>query len=90
MQESEDVDSEEITLNGGPCCGDTATVAIGPNADVQMRLVVLRGVCLDHEMWTSKRGSYSEALYARMTDGKWWYIGRFRVIAGGEVKFYEG
>jgi hypothetical protein len=55
-----------------------------------MRLVVLRWVCLDHEMWTSKRGSYSEALYARMSDGKWWYIGRFRVIAGGEVKFYEG
>jgi len=25
-----------------------------------------------------------------MTDGKWWYVGRFRVIAGGEVKFYEG
>ena len=92
MDESEDLDSEEITLNGGPCCGDTATVAIGPpgKEDVQVRLVVLKGICLDHEMWTAKRGSYSEALYARMTDGKWWYIGRFRVIAGGEVKFYEG
>ena len=90
MDESEDLDSETITLNGGPCCGDTATVAIGPNPDVQMRLVVLKGICLDHEMWTAKRGSYSEALYARMTDGKWWYIGRFRVISGGEVKFYDG
>ena len=90
MDESEDLDSETITLNGGPCCGDTATVAIGPNPDVQMRLVVLKGICLDHEMWTAKRGSYSEALYARMTDGKWWYIGRFRVVAGGAVKFYEG
>jgi hypothetical protein len=90
VDEAEDLDSEEITLNGGPCCGDTATVAIGPNPDVQMRLIVLKGICLDHEMWTAKRGSYSEALYARMSDGKWWYIGRFRVIAGGEVKFYEG
>jgi hypothetical protein len=90
VDESKDEDSEEITLNGGPCCGDTATVAIGPKPDTQMRLVVLRGICLDHEMWTSKRGSYSEALYARMADGKWWYIGRFRVIDGGEVKFYEG
>ena len=90
MDESEDLDSETITLNGGPCCGDTATVAIGPQGDIQVRLVVLKGICLDHEMWTAKRGSYSEALYARMSDGKWWYIGRFRVIAGGEVKFYEG
>jgi len=90
VQDSTDEDSETITLNGGPCCGDTATVAIGPNTDVQMRLVVLNGICLDHEMWTAKRGSYSEALYARMTDGKWWYIGRFRVISGGEVKFYDG
>lgn len=90
MQDSTDEDSETITLNGGPCCGDTATVAIGPKPDTQMRLVVLRGICIDHEMWTAKRGSYSEALYARMTDGKWWYIGRFRVIAGGEVKFYDG
>ena len=90
MDESEDLDSETITLNGGPCCGDTATVAIGPQGDIQVRLVVLKGICLDHEMWTAKRGSYSEALYARMSDGKWWYIGRFRVIAGGEVNFYEG
>lgn len=90
MQDTKDEYSEVITLNGGPCCGDTATVAIGLNPDTQMRLIVLRGICLDHEMWTAKRGSYSEALYARMADGKWWYIGRFRVIDGGEVKFYEG
>jgi hypothetical protein len=39
---------------------------------------VVRGECLDREVPLHLKGEYTEALYTRMPDGKWVYIGRYR------------
>jgi len=66
---------EDFVLIGGPCCGDTITP---DRRDTNIRLGVVRGECLDREVPLHLKGQYSEALYTRMPDNKWVYIGRFR------------
>jgi len=67
-------DDVEYVLIGGPCCGDT----IQPDKSDSVRLGVVRGECLDREVPLHLKGEYTEALYTRMPDGKWVYIGRYR------------
>jgi hypothetical protein len=62
---------EDFTLIGGPCCGDTITP---DKSDTHIR----RGECLDREVPLHLKGEYTEALYTRMPDNKWVYIGRYR------------
>jgi len=72
-----DPENDDITyvLIGGPCCGDT----ISPDrSDNVIRLGVVAGCCLDKIVPLHLKGKYSEALYSRMPDGKWVYIGRYR------------
>ena len=72
--DEEDID-EDFTLIGGPCCGDV----ISPDRkDNSIRLGVVKGVCLDQVVPLHLKGEYSEAVYTRMADNKWVYIGRFR------------
>ena len=72
--EPEDPD-EDFMLIGGPCCGDV----IKPDKrDTSIRLGIVRGECLDMEVPLHLKGEYSEALYTRMPDNKWVYIGRYR------------
>ena len=66
---------EDFMLIGGPCCGDTITP---DRRDTSIRLGVVRGECLSMEVPLHLKGQYSEALYTRMPDNKWVYIGRFR------------
>jgi len=66
---------EDFMLIGGPCCGDTITP---DRRDTSIRLGVVKGECLSMEVPLHLKGQYSEALYTRMPDGKWVYIGRFR------------
>jgi len=66
---------EDFTLIGGPCCGDTITP---DKSDTHIRLGVVKGICLDREVPLHLKGEYTEALYTRMPDGKWVYIGRYR------------
>lgn len=66
---------EDFVLIGGPCCGDTITP---DKKDIHIRLGVVRGECLDREVPIRLKGEYTEALYARMPDNKWVYVGRFR------------
>jgi len=66
---------EDFMLIGGPCCGDTITP---DRRDTSIRLGVVKGECLSMEVPLHLKGQYSEALYTRMPDNKWVYIGRFR------------
>ena len=67
MESDPENDDVEYVLIGGPCCGDT-----------HIRLGVVRGECLDREVPLHLKGEYTEALYTRMPDNKWVYIGRYR------------
>jgi len=66
---------EDFTLIGGPCCGDVITP---DKSDTHIRLGVVRGECLDQVVPLHLKGEYTEALYTRMPDNKWVYIGRYR------------
>jgi len=66
---------EDFMLIGGPCCGDTITP---DRRDTSIRLGVVKGECLSMEVPLHLKGQYSEALYTRMPDNKWVYIGRYR------------
>ena len=75
MESESNEPDEDFTLIGGPCCGDTITP---DKSDTHIRLGVVKGICLDREVPLHLKGEYTEALYTRMPDGKWVYIGRYR------------
>lgn len=75
MESDPENDDVEYVLIGGPCCGDTIQPA---RSDTHIRLGVVAGTCLDREVPLHLKGEYTEALYTRMPDGKWVYIGRYR------------
>ena len=75
MESDPNEPDEDFTLIGGPCCGDTITP---DKSDTHIRLGVVAGTCLDREVPLHLKGEYTEALYTRMPDNKWVYIGRYR------------
>ena len=77
MESESNEPDEDFVLIGGPCCGDTITIT-PDRKDTHIRLGVVRGECLDREVPLHLKGEYTEALYTRMPDNKWVYIGRYR------------
>ena len=75
MESDPNEPDEDFTLIGGPCCGDVITP---DRSDNLIRLGVVDGCCLDKVVALHLKGKYTEALYSRMPDGKWVYIGRYR------------
>ena len=73
-------------LKWGPCDGDVVTVEDG---DLEIRIPVVCGVCLDDLPAALDKSIYTEAMYLRDEDGRWVYSGRMRYRSDGTAFWHH-
>lgn len=76
----------EVRLRWGPCDGDTVNVE---QTDLEIRVPVCCGVCLDELPANIGRDVYTEAIYIPDKEGTWWYSGRLRYRDDGGAAYFH-
>jgi hypothetical protein len=78
----------EAVLKWGPCDGDVVTVE---DTDVEIRVPIVCGICLDELPTALSKDIYTEGIYLHDPQtGQWTYSGRLRYDQSGNAYVSPG